>query len=134
MVKMAKNSTIRITIESGYDQWWRYNVYVSAATFADGERVDYRSVCDVVYPLGNGSEVRLRPEGWNPARPIVLEIDAAQSLELFAYVIPNTMPIDNSIRQSPPFPIRLKINGAGLNISEDHKVNQWGGLSLHGTY
>ncbi|MBP3425487.1 MAG: hypothetical protein J6K81_02040 [Rikenellaceae bacterium] len=131
---MAKKSTIRISLECSYDQWWRYNVYVSAATFRDGDKVDYQSLTDTVYPLGNGSEVRLCPEGYNPQRPLTLEVEAAESLELFVYIIPNTMPVADSIAQSPPFSVRLKVKGAELSSREELLVNQWGGVSIHKTY
>ena len=131
---MAKKSNITISVECGYSEWWRYNVYITAATFRDGERVDYQSLSDVVYPTGNGSEVRLRPAGYDPCRPLSLEIAEAERLELFIYVIPNTMPIDSAVRQSPPFEIRVKARGAGINLSAKHTVNQWGGASLHITH
>lgn len=131
---MVKKGTIRISLECSYDQWWRYNVYVSAATFRDGDKVDYQSLTDSVYPLGNGSEVRLRPEGYDSQRPLALEVEAAETLELFVYIIPNTMPVADSITQSPPFPIRLKVKGAGLAVREELLVNQWGGVSVHRSF
>lgn len=128
---MAKQELIKIDIKSGYEQWWRYNVYVSAASFRNGERITYRSLTDIVYPLEGGDEVRLCPANYNPQRPIHLEVEAGDSLELFAYVIPNTMPADDAIRQSPPFKMKLKVKGAYINHSEEFSVNQWGGVSVH---
>ena len=131
---VSKSNTIHISLECAYDQWWRYNIYVAAATFSGGNRADYQSLTDTVYPLGNGAEVRLRPSDYDPRRPIELQIAAADTLELFVYVIPNTMPISETITQSPPFPIQLRIKGGGISATEQHMVNQWGGLSLHKTY
>ena len=131
---MAKKSKIHISVACDYNQWWRYNVYISAITFRDGERVDYQSLIDTVYSAGNGAEVRLCPADYNPQRPLELEVEAAESMELFLYVIPNTMPISDTITQSPPFDITLRVRGGGISESEKLQVNQWGGLSAHRTY
>ena len=128
---MAKPEFVKIDIRSDYEQWWRYNVYVSAASFRDGERIAYRSVIDIVYPLESDNEVRLRPTDYDPARPIHLEVEAGDSIELFIYVIPNTMPVDDEIRNSPPFKMTLKAKGAYVSHSEEFSVNQWGGVSAH---
>ncbi len=131
---MAKKSKIHISVSCDYNQWWRYNVYVSAITFRDGERVDYKSLIDTVYSAGNGAEVRLCPADYNPKRPLELEVEAAESMELFLYVIPNTMPVSDTITQSPPFDITLRVRGGGVAETEKLQVNQWGGLSVHRTY
>ena len=131
---LAKKSKIHISVSCDYNQWWRYNVYVSAITFRDGERVDYKSLIDTVYSAGNGAEVRLCPADYNPKRPLELEVEAAESMELFLYVIPNTMPVSDTITQSPPFDITLRVRGGGVAETEKLQVNQWGGLSVHRTY
>lgn len=128
---MAKQGKITIDLKCGFEQWWRYNVYISAATFLDEQSVDYRSLTDTVYPLGRGDEVRSYPEGYNTKRPIHLEIDEGDSLELFIYVIPNTMPMSDAIRQSPPFKMRIAVKGASISHNEEFTVNQWGGASIH---
>ena len=131
---MAKKSKIHISVSCDYNQWWRYNVYVSAITFRDGERVDYQSLIDTVYSAGNGAEVRLCPTDYNPQRPLELEVEAAESMELFLYVIPNTMPTSDTITQSPPFDITMRVRGGGISETEKLQVNQWGGLSAHRTF
>ena len=128
---MAKQGKITVDIKSGFDGWWRYNVYVSAASFRDEQRIEYRSLTDTVYPLGRGDEVRPCPEDYNPKRPLHLEVEEGDSLELFIYVIPNTMPFADAIRQSPPFKMRVAVKGSIIAHNEDFFVNQWGGASIH---
>ena len=88
-------------------------------------------ITDTVYPLGRGDEVRPCPEDYNPKRPLHLEIEEGESLELFIYVIPNTMPFADAIRQSPPFKMRVAVKGSVIAHNEDFFVNQWGGASIH---
>lgn len=128
---MAKQNKITIEIKCGFEQWWRYNVYISAASFRDEQRVEYRSLTDTVYPIGRGDEIRPCPEEYNPKRPLRLEVEEGDSLELFIYVIPNTMPSAEAIRQSPPFKMRVGVKGSAINHNEEFHVNQWGGVSIH---
>lgn len=129
---MEKNKIFKIEVMSAYAEWWRYNVFVTAACFdAEGKVADYLTLTDKVYEPGDGTEIRNAPESYDPVRPLVLETSPCDHAEIYVYVIANTFPSSASIKDSPPFDVEVAISrDGGKPETTLWKVNQWGGVSI----
>ncbi len=124
--------TYKAEVRCAFPEWWRYNVFMTAACFdADGGISDYLTLSDKVYEPGSGSEVRQAPADYDPARPLVLETPPCDHADIYVYVIANTFPASEVIKESPPFAIELLTShGEDKPTTTLYSVNQWGGLSL----
>ena len=132
---MSNNKVFKAEVKCSYPEWWRYNVFMTAACFDAGDRIsDYLTLTDKVYEPGDGSEVRTSPAGYDPVRPLVLQTPPCDHADVYVYVIANTFPVSASIKDSPPFEIELLASaGGGRPGTTVYKVNQWGGLTLKQT-
>ncbi len=132
---MAGGKIFRAEVKCAYPEWWRYNVFMTAACFdADGKISDYLTLTDKVWEPGDGSEVREAPAGYDPARPLVLETTPCDHSEIYVYVIANTFPVSAVIKESPPFVIELVVSrDGGSPETYPYNVNQWGGLTVKQT-
>lgn len=129
---MGKNTTYRAEVRCAYPEWWRYNVFMTVACYdAEGKVTDYLTLSDKVYEPGDGTEVRSAPEGYDAARPLVVETSPCDHADVYVYVIANTFPASDSIKESPPFEIELLTSRSGDKPETTlYNVNQWGGLTL----
>ena len=130
---MACTKKYNIKITSNYDEWWRYNIFLTAVGYdEEGKVISYKSMTDRPYEINGTDEIRTNPiEGER-----VIELDSQDLVfraELYLYVITNTYPQTPIIREWPPFKMNLhvEINGEIVEQSE-HEVNQWGGTTLIG--
>ncbi len=119
-------------VKCAYPEWWRYNVFMTAACFdADGRISDYLTLTDKTWEPGDGSEVRQAPAGYDTSRPLVLETPPCDHADIYVYVIANTFPVSAAIKDSPPFEIELLTStDGGRPETNMYKVNQWGGLTF----
>jgi hypothetical protein len=133
--EMAKEKIFRAEVRCAFPEWWRYNVFMTVACYdTGGGIVDYLSLTDKVYETGDGTEIRLAPNDYNPLRPLVLETPPCDHAELFVYVIANTFPSSTVIKDSPPFEIEVLTSAGGEKpVTTIYPVNQWGGLTLKKT-
>lgn len=127
--------SFRAEIGCAFPEWWRYNVFMTAACFdADGKASDYVTLTDKVYEPGDGSEVRGVPADYDAARHLVLETPPCDHADIYVYVIANTFPASDVIAKSPPFEMELITRNISAtdDVPETHTyhVNQWGGLSV----
>ena len=61
----------------------------------------------------------------------MLEGSAEGHADAYVYVIANTFPDSDIIRESPPFDITLNYTIDGnAPVTNTYKVNQWGGLTV----
>jgi hypothetical protein len=129
---MAKDKIFRAEVRSVFPEWWRYNVFMTVACYDSvGQIVDYLTITDKVYEPGDGTEIRTVPTDYNPVRPLALETPPCDHAELFVYVIANTFPTSQVIKDSPPFEIEVWTSAGGEKPrSTSYLVNQWGGLTL----
>lgn len=98
---------------------------------ADGKIADYLTLTDKVYEPGDGTEVRRAPESYDPARPLAIETPPCDRADVYVYVIANTFPASEVIKESPPFEIEVLTSAGGEKPSTTlYRVNQWGGLTL----
>lgn len=129
---MSKNKIFRAEVRSTYPEWWRYNVFVTVACYnQSGRIVDYLTLADKVYEVGDGTEIRTAPADYSLSRPLTLETPPCDHAELFVYVIANTFPSSVVIKDSPPFEIEVLTKAGGeKSVTTLYPVNQWGGLTL----
>lgn len=129
---MTDNDTYEIKVESSFREWWRYNVFISAACYAsNGSQTGYLSLRDSIYEPSDGVHKREKPQTYNPARRSHLSVPQCARLEIYLYVIANTMPFDSVVKHSPPFEAAISVthNERSL-LSQTFEVNQWGGAAL----
>lgn len=97
----------------------------------DGKISDYLTLTDKVYEPGDGSEIRPAPDGYDPARPLTMETPPCDHADVYIYIIANTFPASDVIKESPPFEIELLTSADGGKPETTlYKVNQWGGISI----
>lgn len=129
---MTDNGTYEINVSSSFREWWRYNVFISAACYAaDGTVSDYVGIKDSIYDPSDGIRKREKPQDYDPQRLSHLSAPSCKRLEIYLYVIANTMPSDGVVKHSPPFEASISVTRNGQTLlSQNFEVNQWGGASL----
>jgi hypothetical protein len=102
--------SFRIEIRSGFAEWDRYAVFMTAVCFdAGGAMVDYVNQTD---------------------KSLALETPPCDHAELYLYVIAREFPASELVTKSPPFDIEISISKGGETpLVKTFPVNQWGGLS-----
>ncbi len=113
-----------------FPQWWRFNIFMIIVSFdISGKVIDYRSHVDKVYETGNLRDEA--PAGYAPGRRTVLATPPCDHIVIYLYVMANTFPSSDAIRNSPPFSAELKVtSGDGKVHTKNLDVNQWGGCTL----
>ena len=121
----------KIKISSDYDEWWRYNIFLTIVGYDTQEQViSYKSITDRPYEINGTDEVRTNP--LESERIVELEsTDLVARAEIYLYVITNTYPQTTTIREWPPFDMTLQIEINSTIVEQSkHEVNQWGGTTL----
>ncbi len=105
--------SFRIEVRSGFPEWDRYSVYMSAVCYDSGG-----SMIDYVNLAGAGETV--------------LDTPPCDHADLYLYIITREFPSSDVIAASPPFEIETVVtpSGGAPSRTASHLVNQWGGLSL----
>ena len=133
LINMDCTKQYKIKISSNYEEWWRYNIFLTTVGYDEMDQVIfYKSITDRPYEITGDDEYRSNPlEG---ERLIELNCsDLAYRAELYLYVITNTYPQTPIIREWPPFKMTLQVEINGeIAEQSDHEVNQWGGTTLIG--
>lgn len=103
--------SFKAEVRSGFHEWNRYNVYMTAVCYAaGGDMSDYVNLTDKTGAL------------------VTPPCDRA---DLYLYVIAREFPASEVIAASPPFEIELAISTDGSKpVFTTYSVNQWGGLSV----
>ena len=121
-----------ISIESNFPDLWRYNIVVMANVMQGSEKVEVLKHCSEVAPVG--AELQTRPEGYNPNRNILLSSMKADTLTLYIYIIPHTLPKEQVVRFAPPFEFDVKVkHGSRIAFKHRYMVNQWSGENITAT-
>lgn len=121
-----------ISIESNFPDLWRYNIVVMANVMQGGEKVEVLKHCSEVAPVG--AELQTRPEGYNPNRNILLSSMEADTLTLYIYIIPHTLPKEQVVRFAPPFELDVKVkHGSRIAFKHRYMINQWSGENITAT-
>lgn len=129
---MSDSETYKINVGCTFREWWRYNVFITAACYSQDSTIsDYVNLRDVVYESGDGTGNRKKPENYDSARRIELCVRKSHRVEIYLYVIANTMPADNIVKHSPPFDLTLTVSlGSQIVLEQSVEVNQWGGAAV----
>ena len=120
---------LTISIDTDFEEFWRYNLVVMASVKRGDEQVELLKYKDEVAAVG--SELVEPPKGYNPNRKVELRCEAAESLTLYIYIIPHTLPYERCVAVTEPFELRVKVKGGNRNLySNRHLINQWSGENL----
>lgn len=127
---MADNKGFTIEISSPFDGFWRYNAALMCGCFDAAEnRTGFASAEDTVAQAG--ANLPQKPANYPYERTLRLETPPCDHLRLFVYLIPHTLPADNAVADSRPFPLTIKIAYGGKQLrTERCDINQWSGASL----
>ncbi len=128
----SEQSGYTVELFCDYSQWWRYNLYVVVIGYDhNGERVCYRNLVDRVYDIAEVGVTRSAPADYDPLRPVKLESGPCAYADVYLYVVPNTFPDSEFIKDSPAFNLVLQVSAGGRVLERsEHQVNQWGGLTV----
>lgn len=118
-----------ISIESKFEEFWRYNVIVMASVQRDGQEVELLKYRDEVAPIG--SLLLNPPLGYNPNRRIELDSEPATALTLYIYILPHSYPFSMTVPETPPFELRVEVNyGTEQRYAHSLEVDQWSGDNI----
>ena len=121
-----------ISIESDFQELWRYNIIVMANVMRDGEQCEVLKHCSEIAPVG--AELKSPPEGYTPDRTIQLTSTDADALTLYIYIIPHTLPTEQIVRFAQPFELDVKVkHGSRIAYKHRYMVNQWSGENIIAT-
>lgn len=96
-----------------------------------GNRVSFDNYVDRVYELEFGTGRRTAPEDYNKKRPVKIISELCLYIEVYIYIVVNTFPDSEMIKDSPPFKATLKVTPQGGKPEErSYEVNQWGGMTV----
>ncbi len=129
MERAEASDTYEIRVDTSFREWWRYNVFISAACYDDNDaQTSYVSVRDTIYEPDDGTRRRTMPQDYPAGRTTRLAAPECRRMEIYIYVITNTIPSDSIIKHSPPFDITVRVTKGTENIlTQTVEVNQWGG-------
>ena len=124
---------LEIELLCDYPQWWRYNVYVMVVGFEqEGGEATFDHLVDEVWPAGSG-EHSAPPDGYPSPRRIALKTRPCKFADLYIYIVANTFPATDSVRDWPPFAAELRVSADGKPIERiTLGVDQLGGLTVAG--
>lgn len=127
---MADSKGFTIEISSPFEGFWRYNVALMCGLFdAADNRTGFASAEDTVAEAG--ANLKEKPADYPDIRIVRMTTEPCDHLQLYLYLIPHTLPADNAVGQSKPFPLQMRIAYAGKHLrTERYDINQWSGTSL----
>lgn len=118
-----------IEIECSYEEFWRYNLSINGALYLNGAVVQSITYRDAVAEVGS-KPCRSELDNGVP-RDIVLTTEGGDSLTLYIYVVPHTLPISKLTADTPTFSLRVRIShGSDVVYSHDYAINQWSGDNI----
>ena len=124
-----KKAPFNISIESDYKELWRYNLALIGEVTVAGERVDVVRHLDEVASVGDN--LKVAPQGYNPNRNIKIESAEGESLTLYIYVIPHTLPSTDSTADAEVFNMSLVVShGSKVILKRQLEINPWSGDNI----
>ena len=114
-----------IEVASRYEELWRYNIELTGQTAdSGGSRLEYISASSFVAPVGSKLEAA-------PERDIGIDTEPAESLTLYIYVIPNTLPTERTVDLVKPFTLDVRISRGEEMLYDRHlSINQFSGDNI----
>lgn len=126
---MTSEKIYQVELRCSYKEWWRYNATLAAEMRdAAGNRTGYTIAEQRIAEVG--ANLPERPANVKVHSTLSITTSPCAELRLFLFVVPHTLPIDNSIEQSAPFSVTLRFSCDGEVVrTEQLAINQWGGAS-----
>ena len=127
---MGKKRVYHVQVRTTFAEAWRYNIYMLCGeSDAEGKSLNVVPVQSKVASVGDN--LRVAPAGTERAREIEATLETEQTVEVFVYVVPHTLPTNSEPEQTAPFKMRIKVTSDGEEIyNAVHPVNQWSGDSI----
>lgn len=117
-----------ITIEGDKNEW-QYNLKIMGETMIEGQRIEFISYNSDITELG--SNLNAAPADFKPRGIIRFESKAAESLVLYIYGIPHSLPQSESVEEaiSPELHVIISQDGEVL-YNRRHLLNPWSGANI----
>jgi len=127
---MSKKRVYNVQVRTTFAEAWRYNIYMLCGeSDAEGKSLNVVPVQSKVASVGDN--LRVAPAGFGRSREIEATLEASQTVEVFVYVVPHTLPTNSEPEQTLPFKMRIKITADNEEIYNTvHLINQWSGDSI----
>ena len=118
-----------ITLDCAFAEFWRYNLIVHGEVLASGERRNIVKHVDEVAAVG--SNICEVPSTYQRAGHLVIDAGEGDSLRLYIYILPHTLPFTDSIGDAKPFELCVSIShGANVVYKHRYEINQWSGDNI----
>lgn len=122
-------ATFNITFSCAYEEFWRYNLYITGKVFASGECVEFIGHSDKVAEIGIPLESK--PNVEHRARSLKITTLDGDSLTLYIYVVAHTLPTTNLISEAPPFECVVSVDHGGKRLHHKrYEIDQWSGNNI----
>lgn len=119
----------KITFSCSFEEFWRYNLYVTGKVFAGDECVEFISHSDKVAEVGAPRESLT-----NISRrklPLAITTQDGDSLTLYIYIVAHTLPTTNKISEAPAFECCVSVEHDGKMLHKRrYEVDQWSGDNI----
>lgn len=128
---MADITPYSITLTTDFGDWERYNLFMmGTCREADGSKGEFFHL--ISRGAANGNTFTPSPDA---RRRLQLDTPPCAAIELYIYIVANTLPTSNIISQTPPFEVKVTISADGRELyAKPHTVNQWGGATIYIEY
>ena len=124
---------IKLSVECNFAEFWRYNLIITGATFVAGERTNFIKYVDEVAPVG--SNLTEPPLAYSRKPKLELEIEDCDSVILYIYVLPHTMPRTRDTQEAKPFELHTTLSrGTEVLYNRRHSIAQWVGDNIEIRY
>ena len=122
-----------VAIYSDYEEFWRYNLIITGATYLQGETQNFIKYVDEVATVG--SNLAEMPQGYSRSPKLELEFEGGDAITLYIYVLPHTMPRTRLTNESKPFELHTTLSrGSEILYNRRHSVAQWVGDNIEIKY
>jgi hypothetical protein len=119
----------KLLVECNFAEFWRYNLFITGATFLSGERTNFIKYVDEVAPVG--SNLAEPPRAYSRKPKLELEFENCDAVTLYIYVLPHTMPRTRETNEAKPFELHTTLNrGDEVLYNRRHSIAQWVGDNI----
>lgn len=122
-------SPFKISFSCTFNEFWRYNLYITGKVFAGEEYVEFISHSDKVAEVGYPHESFANMT--NRKLPLTITTHEGDSLTLYIYIVAHTLPKTNKISEAPPFECVVSVEQDGQMLHKRrYEVDQWSGDNI----
>ena len=99
IANMSKKRVYHVQVRTSFTEAWRYNIYMLCGeSDAEGKSLNVVPVQSKVASVGDN--LRVAPAGFGRSREIEATLEASQTVEVFVYVVPHTLPTNSEPEHS----------------------------------